>query len=221
MTSAPTNSIRAAIDRSFVPGTTGWTAADLDDPRIEREWFRGRYEIVEGVLTTVPAAYFSGGEAALNLMFVLKTHLRPQGIKGGFAQEVDIIVDEARVAHADGVYMDSQVKKRQQAAARTAGRRDLRRTRILVPPNLVMESISPGHERHDEQTKLRWYAEFGIPHYWLLNTFNRSLRFLVLAKGRGAKPAAYRVEAEGRGEQEVRSSLFPGLVIPLAEVWES
>jgi len=42
----------AAEPRSVVPGTTRWTADDLDDPRIEREWFRGHYEIIEGVLTT-------------------------------------------------------------------------------------------------------------------------------------------------------------------------
>lgn len=51
MSSAPTSSAGSKADKPFEPGTTGWTAADLDDPRIEREWFRGRYEIVEGVLT--------------------------------------------------------------------------------------------------------------------------------------------------------------------------
>ena len=48
--------------KPFEPGTTGWTASDLDDPAIEREWFRGRYEIVEGVLTKMPPAYFTGGD---------------------------------------------------------------------------------------------------------------------------------------------------------------
>ena len=42
--------------RKFRPGTTGWTAGDLDDPAIEATWERGRYEIVEGVLTKLPPA---------------------------------------------------------------------------------------------------------------------------------------------------------------------
>lgn len=46
--------------RPFEPGTTGWTVHDLDDPEIERQWFEGRYEIVEGVLTKMPPAYFTG-----------------------------------------------------------------------------------------------------------------------------------------------------------------
>ena len=49
--------------RPFLPGTTGWTASDLDDPQIERLWFSGRYEIVEGVLTSMPPAYLAGGSA--------------------------------------------------------------------------------------------------------------------------------------------------------------
>ncbi|HZL38562.1 MAG TPA: hypothetical protein VFC78_24855 [Tepidisphaeraceae bacterium] len=56
---APTTS------RPFIPGTTGWTADDLDDPQIERQWEDGAYEIIEGVLTLMPAAYFAGSNAFL------------------------------------------------------------------------------------------------------------------------------------------------------------
>src|SRR2546423_10789024 len=83
--------------RPFGPGTTGWTAADLDDPEIERQWFRGRYEIVEGVLTEMPAAYFAGGESLSNLIYLM----RIQGVKARFATEVDIVVSARRVARSD------------------------------------------------------------------------------------------------------------------------
>jgi hypothetical protein len=41
-------SIRSVVSapvRPFEPGTTGWTASDLDDPEIEPCWARGSYEI--------------------------------------------------------------------------------------------------------------------------------------------------------------------------------
>ena len=204
----------APTSRAFEPGTTGWTASDLDDPEIERLWLRGRYELVEGVLTTMPAAYFIGGEALGNLVFVVQTHLRSQGVRGGFAQEVDVVVDELRVARVDAVYVDAGAKARQRAAAKAAARRDPRRTRILVPPTLLIESISPGHELHDRRTKRRWYAEFGVPNYWLLDVFKQSLECLVL------DGQDYRLDVSGRAADEVRPSLFPGLVIPLGELWE-
>jgi Uma2 family endonuclease len=52
-----------------------------------------------------------------------------------------------------------------------------------------------------------------VPNYWLLNYSDRSLECLT--------PAGddYRVDASGQGGQEVRPSLFPSLVIPLARLW--
>jgi Uma2 family endonuclease len=205
----------AAEPRDFIPGTTGWTAADLDDPRIEREWFRGRYEIIEGVLTTMPAAYFDAQFAVLNLIFLLKTHLRKRRQPAAFAQEVDIVVDPPRVVRADAVYLTPADRKLQAAAARREGRTDLARTRILVPPTLVIESISPGHEDHDGRLKKGWYAQFNVPHYWLLNAFERSLRCLRLRGG------VYDTEVVASGTETFTSSLFPGLQIDLDEVWDN
>ncbi|MDB5296944.1 MAG: hypothetical protein JWO31_2927 [Phycisphaerales bacterium] len=201
--------------KAFEPGSTGWTATDLDDPAIERQWSAGRYEIIEGVLSVMAAAFFVGGEGLHNLIDRVKDHLRATvGTRVGFSGEVDVVIDEPRVLRADAVYLDRDAKHRQAAAARAAGRRDPRRTRILVPPTLVIESVSPGHEAHDRRTKRRWYAEFGVPNYWLLDVFDRSLECLVL------DGPAYRQDAAGRDADVVRPAAFPELAIPLAEVWE-
>ena len=82
-----------------------------------------------------------------------------------------------------------------------------------MPPTLVIESLSPGHEDHDLETKRRWYAEFGVPDYWILDAFAEELVCLRL-KGRN-----YVEDVRGRGKQVVRSSLFEGLKIDLGEVW--
>lgn len=201
--------------RPFKPGTTGWTVRDLDDPRIEEKWFRGRYEIVEGVLTIMPPAYFAGGNALFNLIFFIKTYLRGRGLPGRFATELDVVVDEVRVARSDAAMLTPDDEARQAQAAKLEGRPDPRRTRILVPPTLVVESMSPGHEHHDLSTKRKWYAEFGVPNYWILDGFAQTLECLVL-DGR-----EYRVDASGRQNDQVRTSIFPGLVISLKDVWES
>ena len=106
-------------------------------------------------------------------------------------------------------------RRRGERAARrsSSGPRDPERTRILVPPTLVIESLSPGHEAHDRRTKRKWYAEFGVPNYWLFDPFARSMECLMLESG------TYRVDRHARGDDELRPSLFPGLVVPLGEVW--
>jgi hypothetical protein len=200
-----------AQSRPFQPGTTGWSAADLDNPEIERQWFSGSYEIVEGVLTTMPPAYYIGGEVLQSLIYAVTFHI---GLKAGrFATEVDIVVDEIRVARADAVFLTPAEKRRQVKAALSAGFKDPRRTRILIPPTLIIECVSPGHEDHDEKTKRRWYAEFGVPNYWVLDPFKQTLKCLVLRDG------VYEDDAVGAGDQEIRPSLFSGLVLRLAEIW--
>jgi len=201
------------ISRPFEVGTMGWTAADLDDPQIEREWFAGRYEIVEGVLTKMPPAYFAGGSGLFELLGELRDYLKRNRRSDRIGTEVDIVVDEARVAVADAVLLNSADQRRQSEAARKAGRKDPRRTRILVPPTLIIESTSPGHELHDRRTKRNWYAEFGVPNYWLLDAFDESLQCLVLQRGK------YVVDVAGRSQEEVRPSIFPGLVIALKDIW--
>ena len=78
---------------------------------------------------------------------------------------------------------------------------------------LVIESVSPGHESHDQETKRNWYAEFGVQNYWLLSVFDRSLQCLFLEDG------DYAVDCTGTGDAVLTPKLFPGLRLPLAEVW--
>ena len=199
--------------RPFVPGTTGWSVTDLDDPAIERKWFTGRYEIVEGVLTNMPPAFFIGGEALFNLMRHVDSFARSIGLKPRFAPEVDIVVSVRRVARADASMLMPTESKRQDAAARKAGNTDVRRSRIYVPPTLIIESVSPGHEDHDLDTKRRWYAEFGVPHYWILDAFSKHLLCLRLNGTR------YVEDASGSGQTTLQASLFAGLSIPLRDIW--
>ena len=198
----------------FEPGTLGWVASDLDNPTIEREWFKGRYEIVEGVLAKMPPAYFTGGSALYELMTQVDKYLEQRG-KWRFATEVEVVVDEIRVPRADAVLLSAEDARKQRAAAKAAGRRDPRRALILVPPTLIIESVSPGHELHDRRTKRRWYAEFGVPNYWILDAFEQSLECLKLAKG-----SRYVRDTAGKAAQKIKPSCFPDLVLNLVELWD-
>ena len=51
-------------------------------------------------------------------------------------------------------------------------------------PDLVVEVVSPSSQRCDRVTKLRWYAQLGVPEYWLVDGGARTLEQLVLRDGR-------------------------------------
>jgi Uma2 family endonuclease len=198
--------------REFKVGTTGWTVADLADADFAARWEEGRYEIIEGVLTTMAAAYPYGNRRLQRLINLIAVHLAAGGPKGEFIPEADLALAEDRVVRVDAVLMTAEDDRRNQGEMARRGL-DERFAPILVPPTLLIESVSRGHERHDRVIKRRWYAEAGVPNYWLLNSVQQTLECLVL------EGTDYRVDQLGRANAELKPALFPGLVIPLSEIW--
>jgi Uma2 family endonuclease len=202
------------ISRPFEPGTTGWSLDDLNDPDVERRWETGSYEIVEGVLTTMPPAYFDGSSSLYLLTRLVDIHLERIGMKGRFAPEADLILAPQRIARPDMVFLTDEAAAIQKRLNARQGDPRLTYGRLRVPPTLIIESPSPGHEDHDRQTKRRWYAEAGVPNYWLLDALEKSLECLILCGD------DYQLDQRGQGDQEIRPSAFAGLVIPLGRVWK-
>ena len=175
----------------------------------------GRYEIVEGVLTRMPAAYFDSSIALKRLIRLVDAAIARTDPDGEIATEVDMIVGQMRVPVVDGIYLSPADRAAQKLAYSKSPlrRRGVKYGRILVPPTLVIESVSAGHEAHDRVTKRAWYAQMKVANYWLLTAHERSLECLVLSG------ADYRTDASGNGDDEVRPGLFPGLLIPLGTLW--
>jgi Uma2 family endonuclease len=153
----------------------------------------------------------------LNLVLLLKQHARQQKLGGIFGIEVDVILGTRRVPVADAVYLTESQKRRQASLyAKNPNRKSkVRFGRVTIAPALIVEVVSLGHEAHDHVTKFAWYAEAGVANYWILDPFKRSLACFKLGK------LGYELDASGKGSSKVRQSLFPSLVIPLAELWET
>ena len=201
------------VARTLQPGSTGWTAADLNIPAIERIWEREHYEIVEGVLATMAPAYFDGSAALDAVGLLLQLHFRQAGEDWKSAHEPDVILSPTRVVKPDLVFLSPADQIRQKTENAKRGKKRLTYGRLLLPPSLVIESLSIDHETHDTHTKRRWYAEFNIPNYWLLNAYTRKLECLVL------DGPDYRLDIAGKGNATLRPSAFPSLVIPLKTIW--
>ena len=205
---------RTAEPRELIPGSTGWSVRDLDDPKIEAEWEAGHFQIIEGVLALMPPAYWDNSSALRRLVKQVERHLEGQGVDDDFGFEVDVVVGEIRVPKADAVYMSRTDKAKQVRAKSPRTPKRLKYGRLCVPPTLVIENISKGHESEDRVVKRRYYAEASIPNYWILDAYQRSLECLVLKRG------AYVLDQLGRGKAKISPACFAGLTIDLAKVWE-
>jgi Uma2 family endonuclease len=80
-------------------------------------------------------------------------------------------------------------------------------------PDLVVEIVSPSSRRYDRVTKLRWYAQLGVPEYWLVDPQARTLERLVLREG------VFSIADSLADEEVFRPESFEGMEIPLAKLW--
>jgi Uma2 family endonuclease len=201
-----------ATTRPFEPGTVGWSVEDLEDPATLELWREGRYEIVCGVLARIPAAYFEHGSPNAKLIALLDRHFESRGEEVRIASEVDLVVAPDLVLVADVVMMTRENHARQLRNSTSGHEGSI--GRLTLPPTLVIESASRGHERHDYEFKRERYAAFGIPHYWIAHHADRSLLCLRLHEGR------YLTDAQASGpDAVVQPPAFPGLLLPLGKVF--
>jgi len=86
-----------------------------------------------------------------------------------------------------------------------------------IPP-FVAEILSATTEHIDRTDKRDEYAQLGVGQYWLIDFPNRAIEVYEL-RDRPDGTRAYELTETVRGDAVFRPSLFPGLEIPLAEVW--
>ncbi len=82
-------------------------------------------------------------------------------------------------------------------------------------PDLVVEVISPRSARYDRVVKLAYYASIGVPEYWIVDVDARTVERLVLAGEH------YLIAYALSDDSVLAPDTFPGLEVPLAEVWRS
>lgn len=54
-------------------------------------------------------------------------------------------------------------------------------SRVLGPPDLVIEIVSPSSRRKDRQIKRRLYEQFSVPEYWVVNPEHHTIERFLLA----------------------------------------
>ncbi len=84
---------------------------------------------------------------------------------------------------------------------------------ISVPPDWICEILSPGTERIDRKKKMPIYAEFGIPHLWLINPAEKTFESYRLESGKWLLLAVY------CDDDKVRAEPFDAIEIDLSNLW--
>ena len=207
--------VKPRHSKRICPGTYGWTGEDLADPEYGWEADGRRFEIADGMLLAMPPPGEPSGAPPSGLHTTLARLTRPGQLF--FLEEVDLLLrpDPERTVTPDLAVYTVEAIRRQRQIVRERGLPPVTRKRrpMYVMPEVVVESVSEGYVKYDRSTKRKWYAEAGIPHYWLLDAEDQSLEGLVL------DGADYRQAGRAVAPDVYRSAALGGIEVPLAEVW--
>ncbi len=169
-----------------------FVALDEDDLR----------ELIDGELVEVEVPTERHERIIALLVYFLNAWALPQRTGTVYVSGYKVRVDGKR-----GVMPDVQFFRRGNPATRnqqgvTEGR-----------PELVVEVLSPTSRSYDRVRKQGWYLKLGVPEYWIVDPEARTLERLVLQHD------AYVIAGGYEGDVVFAPESFPGLTIPLAELW--
>jgi len=129
-----------------------------------------RYEIIDGVMEAMSPGPTTSHQTVSRDLFVLLQSCRSDYII--LYAPLDVILSEKDVLQPDllMVYRSRSAIVTQRA--------------VEGPPDLVVEIVSPGSRRRDKGIKMKTYAKFGVPEYWLVDSQTRTLeQFLLVDDG--------------------------------------
>lgn len=134
-----------------------------------------RYELVHGVLVMSPSPMPWHQGVAIEILAQLLPHVRSHPIGKVFTEtDVHLGTDESGddlVYRPDVLFLSTE---------RVRGKSK----RLVGPPNLVVEVISPDSRRRDTLTKQADYERAGVGEYWIIDPQRQTMTFLRLRDGK-------------------------------------
>ena len=165
----------------------------------ERE---GIWELIDGALTKMASPSAEHQHLIDLLHWLIRSYLITFRPRPGIAiTGVSLALSQSRVAVPDLVYVRAE-------------RQHLWQGRIITAaPDLVVEVMSQDRAK-DLIRNRHWYADAGIPEYWILDPVKDTLTILELAGSQYMERAVL-----GRNDTLTTPTL-PGLTIPLTELFD-
>lgn len=160
-----------------------------------------RLELYDGEVFEMPAPLPRHQVAASNIQRLLARYAARHGGLS-LISPIDIVFSEHDVVEPDVVFF---LESRRHLV-------DLDKV-IRDRPDLVVEVLSPGTVANDRGRKLRMFARYGVPEYWIADATQGCLEVLALAGSR------FEVASTSCGEDLVTSRHLPELSFPAGEAF--
>ena len=160
-----------------------------------------RYELYDGEVVVVPAPSLRHQRVVSSLGDTLRAFARRSGGEA-HAAPLDVVASLFDVVQPDAVYFGPETRRLLKADEPNR-----------VPPDLAIEVLSPSTELIDRGRKMQLLARFGVPEYWLVDPYERTVEVFRLADG------AYRLAQRASEGDVVRAATLAGLQFPCAQIF--
>jgi Uncharacterized protein conserved in cyanobacteria len=151
-----------------------------------------RYELIDGDLHMAPAPNPEHQTASGLIFYHLMQCVQLAGHGRVFTAPLDVELSPVTIVQPDIVVILN------------GGAATITTQRIVGPPDLVVEVVSPGTASYDRREKRDLYAAAGIREYWIADPGHRAVELLTLVGG------TYRAEHVYRGRAVIPSQVIPG-----------
>lgn len=161
-----------------------------------------RYEILDGDLVKEPSPGVVHQAVSINLLRILLDYFQTADPGGKlFHAPLDVTLGDRTVVQPDILFISSDQLD------------IVKQARIEGAPLLAVEIISPSTREKDYFRKLQIYQHAGVRHYWLIDPQEQTFQAYCLDHG------PFKLVCSGSSNEVLDLKYFPGLEIPLADLW--
>lgn len=161
-----------------------------------------RIELYDGEVWVMPSATGEHQHVALSTAILFHEYERRAGGKVAIAP-LDVIFSEYNVVQPDVLYFVEERVHLLKAHERPKHR-----------PDVVVEILSPTTESNDKGRKLRMFARYEVPEYWMIDIDERAIEI------RSLRGDFYVVTVKASGDDVVTSPLLPDLSFAVSRLFE-
>lgn len=189
--------------------TTGVKPLTFDEYMALPE-MKQRFEIIDGELIMSPAPSSDHQWIVGKLFVLLWAFVKERNLGIVLIAPVDVIIqrEPLRTRQPDVLYLSAE-------RSGVRGRAELRRMPVLeIPPDLVVEVLSPNETRREMNDKLEDYRKVGVRECWLISPEAETVELLRLSSEGVETVAIYGIGAT------VRSEVLEGFTLSVREIFD-
>ncbi len=159
------------------------------------------YQLIQGKLLYMPSPFDRHQEILGNLHFEFRLYLREHELGQVRFAPLDVKFDEENIFQPDLLFVSNE-------------RKDIIQNHIIGAPDLVVEIVSKGTKKVDEQQKKEIYGKYDVLEYWIINPAENYIQ--VFNNKNGKLKLTKKITKEGLIPSKVLPTLSLDLKVILA-----